>query len=385
MSAVFTYRTGKIITKTYNQLKEWQAGILEGRITGISEKGMLGEFLWMLNDFIDKVDAFMRESSASMKAVSQSKYYRTIVLTGLTGAFKNAAVGINDGVKNARGKGDLLAKAITDLEKNIKSVTVDVINVTGEVTRSCENLVVASDTSLNKSKFVADNAEKTKESVNLVATSSSNLSKSMSEVSLQVNESSKVVQEVKSQTASAAQKVEELKALSEQIDEIVGLIGHIAKQTNLLALNSSIEAARAGEAGKGFAIVANEVKTLASETMKATKQIAERIQTVTNSVSNVTESIVGVEKIIEKLDNISKNVSSSVAQQNHIVSSIINNMHEAADSVQSVTENIKQVSTLSGDTFNSAKSLKDQVGNLSNNINGLSNNIEVFTNSMKQS
>lgn len=206
----------------------------------------------------------------------------------------------------------------------------------------------------------------------------------MSDVSQQVTESNRVVQEVKAQTTSAIEKVTELKTLSEQIDEIVSLIGHIAKQTNLLALNSSIEAARAGEAGKGFAIVANEVKTLANETMKATKQIVERIQAVTQSVSNVTASIADVGNIIEKLENISLNVSSAVEQQNVVINDIISNMHDAAGNVQNVTENVKQVSSISGETFSSAKSLKELVGSLSININGLTNNIDKFAKSMRQ-
>jgi methyl-accepting chemotaxis protein len=383
-SAIYSIKSCKTMLRAFNAIREWQEGKLEGRITNITEVGMLGELQWMLNALIDRIDGFLRESSASMKAVSKSQYYRTIVLTGLQGSFKTSAIGINEGVKNARGKGDLVAYAISDLEKNVNSVAREVLTITGDVAKSCESLVVTSDASLNKSKSVAEDAEKTRENVNLVATSSNNLSKSMSDVSQQVTESSRVVQEVKSQTTSAIKNVNELKALSEQIDEIVGLIGRIAKQTNLLALNSSIEAARAGEAGKGFAIVANEVKTLANETMKATKQIAERIHTVTDSVSNVTASIADVGNIIEKLEIISTSVSSAVEQQSVVINGIINNMHEAASNVQSVTENVKQVSSISGDTNASAKSLKALVGNLSLNITCLSTNIDNFAKSMRQ-
>jgi hypothetical protein len=74
--------------------------------------------------------------------------------------------------------------------------------------------------------------------------------------------------------------VEGLLEATQKIGEVMGLIQNIAAQTNLLALNATIEAARAGEAGRGFAVVASEVKALATQTAKATEEIADQIQTI---------------------------------------------------------------------------------------------------------
>ena len=83
---------------------------------------------------------------------------------------------------------------------------------------------------------------------------------------------------------------------SQKIADIIGVIDEIARQTNLLALNAAVEAARAGEAGRGFAVVASEVKSLATQTSKATEEIGGQIaavQSATNGVIRVIRPDVG--------------------------------------------------------------------------------------------
>src|SRR6202035_4993165 len=82
----------------------------------------------------------------------------------------------------------------------------------------------------------------------------------------------------------------QLGSAATRIGEVIGLIQAIAGQTNLLALNATIEAARAGEAGRGFAVVASEVKSLASQTAKATEEVATQIGAIQSAAGDATEA-----------------------------------------------------------------------------------------------
>src|SRR3546814_15338718 len=86
-------------------------------------------------------------------------------------------------------------------------------------------------------------------------------------------------------------RIQALAATAQQIGDVITLIQDIAEQTNLLALNATIEAARAGEAGKGFAVVASEVKSLASQTARAAEEIRSQIEEIQSASREAVETI----------------------------------------------------------------------------------------------
>jgi methyl-accepting chemotaxis protein len=120
---------------------------------------------------------------------------------------------------------------------------------------------------------VAAAAEQASANVQTVAAAAEELASSVGEISRQVAQSAKIAAKAKEDAERTDSVVQELAEGAQRIGEVVGLISNIAGQTNLLALNATIEAARAGDAGKGFAVVASEVKSLATQTARATRKL----------------------------------------------------------------------------------------------------------------
>jgi len=163
---------------------------------------------------------------------------------------------------------------------------------------------------------------------------------------------SKAIGEISTTSRQTSQSLSELNEAASQIGEFLTVIQSIADQTNLLALNATIEAARAGEAGKGFAVVASEVKTLASQTGKATEDIAQRIEALTTGMETIQSAIQSSEdavkygedaigsanEIMHSIDGMVGNVSERVTQITDILHQQKGASHEIAQNVSKVAE-----------------------------------------------
>jgi methyl-accepting chemotaxis protein len=180
-------------------------------------------------------------------------------------------------------------------------------------------------------------------SVESVASASEELSASINDISQQAAHAAGIASRAVNQARETDSTVQGLAKSAGRIGEVVGLINTIAAQTNLLALNATIEAARAGEAGRGFAVVASEVKSLASQTAKATEEISEQIADIQKVAGDAIDAIKGIGSIIGEVNEVATAIAAAVQQQGAATQEITRSTQFAAQGTKNVSDNITGV------------------------------------------
>jgi methyl-accepting chemotaxis protein len=180
-------------------------------------------------------------------------------------------------------------------------------------------------------------------SVESVASASEQLSASINDISQQAAHAAGIASRAVGQARETDGTVQGLAKSAARIGEVVGLINTIAAQTNLLALNATIEAARAGEAGRGFAVVASEVKSLASQTAKATDEISEQIADIQKVAGEAIDAIKGIGSIIGEVNEVATAIAAAVQEQGAATQEITRSTQFAAQGTKNVSDNITGV------------------------------------------
>jgi methyl-accepting chemotaxis protein len=180
-------------------------------------------------------------------------------------------------------------------------------------------------------------------SVESVASAAEELSASINDISRQAAHAAGIASRAVDQARETDSTVQGLAKTASRIGEVVGLINTIASQTNLLALNATIEAARAGEAGRGFAVVASEVKSLASQTAKATEDISEQIADIQKVANEAIDAIKGIGSIIGEVNEVATAIAAAVQEQGAATQEITRSTQHAAQGTKNVSDNVTGV------------------------------------------
>lgn len=278
-----------------------------------------------------------------------------------------------------------LLKKLSDAFNSKVNSIMEKLNVSANrMDTNSEIMVNSAEKNNGNMNILRDETKHASENVTLVANATADLSKSIQEISKQVSKSTTVAKDAVKKAEKAEENIIGLTSGAEKIGEVISIISDIAEQINLLALNATIESARAGEAGRGFAVVASEVKNLASQTAKATEEIALLVNTIQRETGSSASSIKEITEIIDSINETATLISSAVEEQNASTQQILSNIREAAGHTSKVAKDILMVADISSQSSKSAIEVKGTCVELSNVITDLNGEIKEFVESMKQ-
>ncbi|MGJ4897920.1 methyl-accepting chemotaxis protein [Bradyrhizobium oligotrophicum] len=243
---------------------------------------------------------------------------------------------------------------IATFEATVRSALGTLQNSATAMQATAQSMSQTADQSNSLVNAVAAAAEETSVNVQTVSAGTEQLSSSIAEISRQVVTSAQIAKKAVEEAGATDSTMQGLADNASRVSVVVDLIQAIASQTNLLALNATIEAARAGEAGRGFAVVAQEVKSLASQTAKATDEIRTQIAGMQQVASSAVSAIRNIGETIAEIDNVTTAIAAAVEQQGTATHEIARNIQQAASGTTEVSNNITGVSSASAQAGTSA-------------------------------
>jgi len=268
--------------------------------------------------------------------------------------------------------------AISEFRNRVEEVLTGVNRSLTSMHASAGKLSDASGVTTRRVDDAAKTSSEASDSVQTVSSAAEELSNSIGEIGRQLTQTSELVRLATGEAEATNGEITGLAQAAQKIGDVVELIRSIAEQTNLLALNATIEAARAGEAGKGFAVVASEVKALATQTAKATEEISAQVAAVQSSTSGAVEAISRITGRMREINGFTSAVATAVEEQNAATGDISRNVAGAAQSTGRIVTTLGEVSGAAAETTSAARTVVEAVSSVETSAGNLRGEVDRF-------
>ncbi|HTJ03595.1 MAG TPA: HAMP domain-containing methyl-accepting chemotaxis protein [Methylovirgula sp.] len=316
------------------------------------------------------------------------------------GAITRALSGLRDAVRTnnslaaeIRTRDDREARLVREaaVRAKVEKFSQDLSATMTRLSAMTKRVAEASEAMIEAARHAAEGSNQAKTAsshaasdVSSVAIASEQLLASIEEISRQVVQSTAVVKRAVSESVESSTGIERLAASARRVGDVVSLISRIAAQTNLLALNATIEAARAGEAGRGFAVVAQEVKTLATQTARATQEISGQIADMQAATESSVAAIDTIQTKIGEIEQISAIIASAVQEQGASTQEITRNVRSAASGTTAMSSFVEGVAKAVVETSVSVESVVDLARALDDLAATMSSDVRSFTEELQR-
>jgi methyl-accepting chemotaxis protein len=329
-------------------ITEIRLGAAVLKIIGTPIVDVSGQRLGTVVQWIDRSVEVSTEDEVKfvVEAANGGDLTRRIRSEGKTGFFETLAKGINSMLDGNAGLIRKIQGSIQEVTSSADEISKGNMNLSQRTEEQASNLEETASSMEEMTSTVRQNADNAAQANQLAIAARTQAEKGGAVV------------------AEAVEAMRGINAASSKIADIIGVIDEIAFQTNLLALNAAVEAARAGEQGRGFAVVASEVRTLASRSAEAAKEIKGLIQ---DSVGRVSQG----SKLVDQSGQTLQEIVASVKKVTDIVSEIAAASHEQASGIDQVNKAVtsmdevtQQNAALVEQAAAAAESLLDQAQQL---------------------